>query len=270
METILITGAGSGIGLAIARNLHKKGYKVFGTSRNPENYNNNSDPMTIGFEMLTLDITSAGSIKNCISLLLEKTGTIDALINNAGIVVIGSAEETNMDLAEQQLNTNFWGAVNMTKAVLPIMRKQRSGKIITIGSLAGLIGVPFESFYSASKHAVEGFFKSLRFEVKPFNIKVSVVEPGFFKTNLMSYSGYYAKPIIEDYNAIRKGPIEVITEAFENAPSPEPVAEVVLKILSSKNPKFSYRVGKDARTLPFLQFAFNRIFEKGAGKHFKI
>lgn len=265
METILITGAASGIGLAIAQDLHKKGYKVFGTSRNPKKYSGKLD-----FELLALDITSLDSVNNCISLLLEKTRTIDALINNAGIVVVGSAEETEMELAQQQFNTNFWGAVNMARAVLPLMRKQRSGKIITIGSLAGLIGVPFESYYAASKHAVEGFFKSLRFEVKPFNIKVSVIEPGFFKTNLMSYSDYYAKPTIEDYDAIREGPIEVITESFEKAPSPQLVAETVLKILRSKNPRFSYRVGKDARTLPFLQFAFNRIFEKGAAKHFKI
>lgn len=265
MKTILITGAGSGIGLAIAQSLKNKGYRVFGTSRSPEKYTDKFD-----FELLPLDITSIASIQNCISLLVEKAATIDVLINNAGIVVVGSAEETNIELAVQQFDTNFWGAVNMTKAVLPIMRKQRSGKIITIGSLAGLIGVPFESYYAASKHAIEGFFKSLRFEVKSFNIKVSVIEPGFFKTNLMANPEYYAKPTIDDYNAIRKGPVEVITESFDNAPSPQPVADTVLEIISSKNPRFSYRVGKDAKTLPFLQFAFNRLFEKGAGKHFKI
>lgn len=268
METILITGACSGIGLSLAQNLHRKGYKVFGTSRTPEKYKDKFGAM--GFELLPLDITSTESIRNGVSLLLEQTSSIDVLINNAGIVVVGSAEETDIELAEQQINTNFWGAVNMTRAVLPLMRKQKSGKIITIGSLAGLIGVPFESYYAASKHAVEGFFKSLRFEVNPFNIKVSVVEPGFFKTSLMSYSNYYANPTIKDYDDIRSGPIEVISKSFENAPSPQPVADTVLKILNSKNPRFSYTVGKDTTILPFLQFAFNQLYEKGAAKHFKI
>lgn len=265
MQTILITGAASGIGFTIADTLHKKGYKVFGTSRSPEKYSDH-----FPFELLSLDITSSDSVQNCVSILSEKTKTIDVLINNAGIVVVGSAEETKNELARKQFETNFWGAVNMTKAVLPFMRKQRSGKIITIGSLAGLIGVPFESYYAASKHAIEGFFKSLRFEVKAFNIQVSVIEPGFFKTNLMSDPDLYAKPIIDDYNEIRSGPIDVINESFDNAPPPKPVADTVLKILASKDPKFSYRVGKDTTTLPFLQFISNSMFEKGAAKHFKI
>lgn len=265
MQTIFITGATSGIGLMIAETLHKKGYKVFGTSRNPEK-NSNKFP----FELLPLDVTSLPSIENCLTLLFQKTNKIDALINNAGVVVVGSAEETSCELAKEEFEINFWGAVNMTRAVLPVMREQRGGKIITIGSLAGLIGVPFESYYAASKHAIEGFFKSVRFEVKSFNIHISVIQPGFFKTNLMSNKDYYAKATIADYDDIRTGPISVINESFDKAPAPKPVAEVVLKILASKNPKFSYRVGKDARTLSFLQFISNRIYEKGAAKHFKI
>ena len=265
MKSVLITGATSGIGLAIAQSLDSKEYKVFGTSRNPGKVKGK-----FNFELLPLDITSLNSIKECVALLFEKTEKLDVLINNAGIVVLGSAEETDIDLARKQMETNFWGSVNMTRAILPAMRKQRSGKIITIGSLAGLIGVPFESYYAASKHALEGFFKSLRFEVKNFNIHVSVIEPGFFKTNLMSDAGNYAQPTIKDYETIRSGPIKVITQSFDTAASPQPVADSVLRILKTKNPKFHYRVGKDARMLPFLQFAFNRIYEKGAMKHFKI
>ena len=160
MKSVLITGATSGIGLAIAQSLDSKEYKIFGTSRNPEKVKGK-----FNFELLPLDITSLDSVNKCVALLFEKTEKLDMLINNAGIVVVGSAEETDIDLARKQMETNFWGAVNMTRAILPAMRKQRSGKIITVGSLAGLIGVPFESYYAASKHALEGFFKSLRFEV---------------------------------------------------------------------------------------------------------
>lgn len=265
METVLITGATSGIGLAIAIELHKNGYKVLGTSRDPEKHTIRFD-----FEIIQLDITSHQSIENCVSLLAQKHIAIDVLINNAGIVVTGSMEETTIELAEKQFQVNFWGTANMTRAILPQMRKKRTGRIITIGSLAGLIGVPFESYYVASKHAIEGFFKSLRMEVKAFNISVSVIEPGFFKTNLMANEDFNAKTTIEDYNKIRTGPMNVISDSFENAPIPQPVAETVLKILRSKDPRFSYRVGKYAKLLPFLQFAFNRIYEKGAAKHFKI
>lgn len=265
MKTILIAGATSGIGLTIAQSLDRKEYQIFGTSRHPEGIRDKYD-----FELLPLDITSIDSVEKCISLLFEKTEKLDVLVNNAGIVVVGSAEETSIELAHKQVDTNFWGVVNMTRAVLPAMRKQHSGKIITIGSLAGIIGVPFESYYSASKHALEGFFKSLRFEVKNFNIHVSIIEPGFFKTNLMDTKENYAEATIEDYDALRRGPISDITKSFDNAQSPQAVADVVLKILQTKNPKLHYPVGKDTSLLPFLQFAFNRMYEKGAAKHFKI
>lgn len=264
MQTVLITGATSGIGLMIANRLHSSGFTVYGTSRFPDKYRDK-----VPFELLPLEITSKDSIRECIAMVLAKSTTIDALINNAGIGVCGSAEETSEALADRQFQTNFWGPVNLTKAILPTMRQQRHGKIITIGSLAGLIGVPFQSYYAASKHAVEGFFKSLRFEVKSFNIKVSVVEPGFFKTHL-HHAFEFAEPHIRDYDAIRTGAMEVVSKSIENASSPEPVAEAVLKILSSKNPKFSYRVGNDAKVLPFLQFMFAGLFEKGTAKKFKV
>src|SRR4029078_11596158 len=254
----------SGIGLTIANRLHNNGFKVYGTSRHPDKHQDKA-----GFELLPLDITSETSIHNCIGLFLSKSMTIDALINNAGIGVCGSAEETSAELADKQFQTNFWGAVHVTKAILPIMRQQRHGKIITIGSLAGLIGVPFQSFYAASKHALEGFFKSLRFEVKSFGIKVSVVEPGFFKTNL-NQAFEYAESTIKDYDETRTNALRVFSSSIENAPLPDPIAETVFKIIQAKNPKFSYRVGKDARLLPILQFLFNPIFEFGTAKKYKL
>ncbi|GLU57340.1 SDR family oxidoreductase [Dyadobacter frigoris] len=263
MQTVLITGATSGIGLTIANKLHANGYKVYGTSRNPDQYQHK-----VKFKLLELDVTSRLSIENCVTAFLSKSATIDVLINNAGIGVCGSAEETSRELADKQFQTNFWGCVDVTKAFLPVMRQQRNGKIITIGSLAGLIGVPFQSYYSASKHALEGFYKSLRFELKTFDIHVSVIEPGFFKTNL-NQAFEFAESTISDYDGTRKNALKSFSDSINNAPSPEPVADIALKILRSKKPGFSYRVGWDAKLLPFLQFMFTSLFEWGAARKFK-
>jgi short-subunit dehydrogenase len=264
MQTVLITGATSGIGLIIANHLHQNGFKVYGTSRVPEKFRD-----TLEFELLELDITSEISVQRCIETLLSKTETIDALINNAGIGICGSAEETSIEQAYKQVETNFWGAVKMTRAILPAMRKQRFGKIITIGSLAGLIGVPFQSYYSASKHALEGFFKSLRVEVRPFNIKISLIEPGFFKTNFHN-TFEYAKPTITDYDRLRKKALPVFTESIEKADTPQSVARIVLKILNSKNPGFSHRIGKNTFLAPLLQFMFYRGYELGIRIKFRL
>jgi NAD(P)-dependent dehydrogenase (short-subunit alcohol dehydrogenase family) len=264
MKTILITGATSGIGLLIAMQLHEKGYRIFGTGRAPEKHRD-----AIPFQLLELDITDEKSIESCISSLMSQTKTIDVLINNAGIGICGSAEETTIEQACKQFETNFWGAVRMTKAILPLMRQQRSGNIITIGSLAGLVGVPFQSYYSATKHALEGFFKSLRFEVASFNIRISVVEPGFFKTNL-HHTFEFAEPAIGDYDKQRNNALKVLSASIGKAETPEPVARVVLKILQSKNPGFSYPVGKKSLLAPWLQFLFYRIYEFGTRVTFRL
>jgi NAD(P)-dependent dehydrogenase (short-subunit alcohol dehydrogenase family) len=264
MQTVLITGATSGIGLLIANLLREKGYKVYGTSRLPEKQRH-----TVQFELLELDITSETSVQNCIDTLLSKSATIDVLVNNAGIGICGSAEETTIEQAYKQVETNFWGAVKMTRAVLPVMRQQRSGKIITIGSVAGLIGVPNQSYYSAAKHALEGFYKSLRLEVSSFNIKISIIEPGFFKTNLHN-AFEYAIPAISDYDNLRKNALPVFSDSIENAVTPEPVARIVLKIVNSENPGFSYRVGKNSWLAPFLQFIYYRLYEFATRKKFRL
>ncbi len=263
-KTVLITGATSGIGLLIANQLHEKGFKVYGTSRTPEKYKH-----TVPFDLLELDVTSEGSIRNCVDILISKTKTIDVLINNAGVGICGTAEETSVEQAFKQFETNFWGVVNITKAILPVMRQQHFGNIITIGSLAGLIGVPFQSYYSASKHALEGFFKSLKFEVIPFNIKISVVEPGFFKTNLHN-AFEYAEPTVSDYDKMRNRSLRILSDSIEKAETPESVARVILKIINSKNPGYSYRVGKNSKLAPMLQFLFYRLYEFGTRIKFRL
>jgi short-subunit dehydrogenase len=261
---VLITGSTSGIGEVIAKYLLENQYSVIGTSRNPDGVKNKTN-----YPLLKLDITSKASIDSCIVELETKGILIDVLINNAGIGICGSVEETPDDLAREQLETNFWGAVNLTKAILPKMRENKKGKIIFITSLAGLIGIPYQGFYSASKHALEGFCKSLRHEVKEFNISVSSIEPGFFKTNLHN-SFKYADATIEDYSESRENVLDVFIDSIENAPKPDKIAKTVLHIIKTKKPKYSYRVGKDAKILPILQFLFYSLFEKGTRNKFKL
>jgi short-subunit dehydrogenase len=149
------------------------------------------------------------------------------------------------------------------------MRKQRAGKIITTGSLIGLIGVPLSCYYAATKHALEGFFKSLRLEVKNFNIKVSVIEPAFFKTNLDAAS-VYADETISDYDEIRKHASDFIINSVSAAPTPELVADTVLKIIKTENPRYSYPIGKNSKFLPALQFLSPGMFETGFLKKLKL
>jgi short-subunit dehydrogenase len=261
-RTVLVTGATSGIGLIIANKLHDKGFKVFGTGRHPDKHK-------VAFELLPLDVTSDESIKKCIEVLLTKTQALDVLINNAGSSLGGTIEETPVEQARKLFETNFWGVVKMTKAVLPLMREQRRGRIITIGSFYGLIGAPVVGYYSASKHALEGFFKSLRPEVKQFNIKVSVIEPSFYKTSIGA-AGERTASTIPDYDKIRKPVLEFVGKSLAGAPTPEPVAELVLKIINTKEPKFSYPIGKNARFLPALQFLSPAIFESRYLKMLKL
>lgn len=256
-KNVLITGASSGIGLLIANKLHNEGFTVFGTSRNPGKHAHQ-----LPFKLLPLDVTSDESILACIMSVLAEVPTLDILINNAGSLLAGSVEETTIEQAYRQFETNFWGSVKMTKAILPIMRKQRFGQIITVSSLIGLIGVPFNSYYAASKHALEGFYKSLRLELKPFNIDVSVIEPGFFKTNI-EHGAEYGDGSIIDYDDSRQKVFKFFSNSLANSPTAEPVAELVLKIVRTKTPKYNYPIGARTRLLPAIQFVSHDLFEKG-------
>jgi short-subunit dehydrogenase len=255
-QTVLVTGASSGFGLLIANKLHQTGYHVIGTSRNPEKYQAN-----LPFKLLALDIADDNSIESFGRELFRQVKQLDVLINNAGYLVTGLAEETSVELGKQQLETNFWGTVKLTNEILPHFRKNRNGKIITIGSIIGLISLPNVAYYSASKHALEGYFKALRFELDQFNIKVSMVEPMGFKTNIGT-SAVIAKDAIGDYDSFRQKITAFTKKEFDKAAEPEPVIDTVLKIVKEQKPKYSYPVGKGASMILTLQrFAYS-IFEK--------
>jgi short-subunit dehydrogenase len=259
-QTILITGASSGFGLLIANKLHERGYTVIGTSRNPEKYQS-----ILPFKLLALDIADDQSILSFGKELFKHIDRLDVLINNAGFYLAGLAEETTIEQGRQQLETNFWGTVRLTNELLPYFRKQRFGKIITVGSIMGLISLPGGAYYSASKHALEGYFRALRFELNEFNIKVSMVEPMGFKTGIVSNS-MVAENEISDYNAYRKK-LQVYTKnLFAKSPEPAPVIDTVVKLVEDKSPSFNHPVGRGALVIPAVQhFAF-KLFENSIVK----
>ena len=264
-EVVLITGASSGIGQSTARLLAKQGFSVFGTSRKPSGID-----AIPGVEVLPLDVRLDESVDACLEAVLKQAKRLDIVINNAGYELGGAIEETTLEEVKAQFETNFYGVVRMIKAVLPIMRRQGKGQIINISSLAGLATVPFLGVYSASKFALEGYTERLRHEVKPFNVQVSLVEPGFIKTNLAGNRQYVANQISE-YNPWRQRAFEAMGQYEEKAPEPTLVAECVLHLIKNKSPKLRYRVGKDVTSTNRLRrFLPESLFERGTRSYFRL
>lgn len=254
-QTILITGASSGFGLLIANKLHESGYNVIGTSRNPERHQSQ-----VPFKLFALDIADDYSIQTFGKKLFSEISQLDVLINNEGFYLSGLAEETTIEQGRKQFETNFWGTVKLTNELLSYFRKQRFGKIITVGSIMGLISFPSAAYYSASKHALEGYFKSLRFELNEFNIKVAMVEPMSFKTNIFN-SSVAAVGKIDDYASYRKKVEVFAKKLFKDSPEPTPVIDTVIKLVKDKNPKFNNPVGKGAGVILALQHFSYKTFE---------
>jgi len=240
----------------LANSLQKKGFNVIGTSRNPERYAG-----MVTFKLLRLDIDDDDSIQSFTKELFQHTQQLDVLVNNAGYMVTGIAEETSVELGREQFETNFWGTVKVTNALLPFFRAQKHGQIISVSSIVGLIGPPNLSYYTASKHAVQGYFKSLRFELDQFNIKVSMVEPVWFKTNLGSNSVSAKKGDIRDYDSYRKQVNAATQKGMDEAEEPDAVVNTISKLINTKEPKFSNPVGKMTGMILFLQNYVPKMFE---------
>jgi NAD(P)-dependent dehydrogenase (short-subunit alcohol dehydrogenase family) len=246
-KVVLVTGASSGVGQATARVLAHKGYKVFGTSRQPLGV-----ALTPNVEMLALDVRDDESVAACLQAVISKEGRLDVLVNNAGYELAGAFEEVSLDEAKAQFETNFFGVIRMIKAVLPLMRRQGHGQIINISSLSGLSPIPFMGIYSASKFALEGYTEALRVEVKPFHIHVSQIEPGFLNTPMMK-SRQVAASLIDEYDPWRRRSLKAVREQEEKGPGPELVAETVLKIIASSAPRLRYVIGQQAKSAVLLR-----------------
>jgi NAD(P)-dependent dehydrogenase (short-subunit alcohol dehydrogenase family) len=263
-RVVLITGASSGFGRETARMLLGRGFKVYGTSRNPS-----VRPQEPGVGMIALDVDSDNSVQSGVKELLDETGRLDVLVNNAGYVLTGGAEETLIEEAKAQFETDFFGQVRMVKSVLPTMRKQGSGQIINISSLAAILPVPFEGHYAAAKAALLAWSEALRHEVKSLGIKVSVVEPGFFRTNLGN-TRRVAKYPIRDYDELRIRATAAFDDDLENGADPRVMGETVHRIITSKNPKLEYAVGREKWYKTLRRIMPQSVIEGGVRRHWKL
>ena len=239
----LVTGASSGIGFATASLLASRGYRTFATSRDPA-----GRPGPTGVEMLQLDVRSDESARSAIAEVIKRSERIDILINNAGYGLFGAVEETALDEARGQFETNFWGAVRLTQLVLPAMRERRSGRIINISSVLGFMPVPFQPFYVASKHALEGYCDVLNLEVRPFGVFVSLIEPGFVRTGFFDHR-VEVKGRLAPYTSSRERVSPLMRERTDNASHPDVVARVVLNCIMARDPALRYTVGFDGGML---------------------
>jgi short-subunit dehydrogenase len=236
-KIVLVTGASSGIGKAVATFLFSKGYKVYGTSRTPKNQKD------FPFEMIALDVLKIETIKMAVHFIIKKEGRLDVLVNNAGIGVTGPIEETPTDEMRNAFNTNFFGAIDVIKTVLPFMRAQEYGVIVNTTSIAGYMGLPFRGIYSSSKGALELVTEATRMEVKRFGIHIVNIAPGDFATDIISRR--YHTPLFEDsvYKENYKSNLDLMDSHVKTGKDPVEMAKKVYEVINTKNPKIHYKVG---------------------------
>jgi short-subunit dehydrogenase len=255
----LITGASSGIGRSTAIALRETGYTVFGTSRKPvADFN--------GVTMLVCDVTSDDSVTQMVTSVLKQAGHIDLLVNNAGIGLLGAAEESSAAQAQALFDVNVFGVIRVTNAVLPSMRQHQSGRIINMSSVLGLIPSPYNALYSATKHAIEGYSESLDHEVRSMGIRVVLVEPAFtntsFETNLI-------KPdqALTVYEAERLRMYALLQPNILAGDAPEVVAKAVVKAAAAHTPKRRYTAGRLAAQIRMMRrFLPEAMMDKGMRK----
>ena len=258
-KVILITGASAGIGRACADRLHEGGWNVIGASRRGTSSG--------GWAPIEMDVDSDGSVNKGVAAVVEEQGRLDAVVACAGWGLAGPVELTPITDAKDQLETNFWGAVRVVQAALPVMRRQGAGRVVLISSIGGIVGIPFQAFYSASKFAMEGYGEALAYEVAPFGIQVTLVEPGNVRTEFTSSRRDVDSPDTDQtYTTAVAKAVGLMEKDEANGVDPSNVAAVVDKVLRSAKPPRRVSVGKldervgilGKRLLPY------RLFEKAA------
>ncbi len=265
-KVVLITGGSSGIGKAIGEFLSKKGFTVYGTSRNPENNNN------FPFTLLKMEVTDVNSISEAIDFIIKKENRLDVVVNNAGVGITGPIEETPYIEIRKAFDINVHGPINVIKAVIPQMREQGSGLIINITSIAGYMGLPYRGIYSATKAALEITAEAFRMEIKQFGVKMTNIAPGDYATNIAA--GRFHAPVLENspYKEVYSSTLKMMDEHVNHGEDPMKLAQVVFDVINEKKPKVRYKAGS---TLQKFSIVLKRIlpskwYEKMLMKHFKI
>jgi NAD(P)-dependent dehydrogenase (short-subunit alcohol dehydrogenase family) len=249
----VVTGGTSGIGHEISLTLARNGFVIYATVRNPnksENIKSLAEKENIPLKTLMLDVTDDKSVKNAIQSITDESSRIDVLVNNAGYGLFGAFEDLTFEEIKAQYETNVFGVIRVTQAVLPIMRKQKSGVIVNISSVVGRYGVPGESAYASTKFAIEGLSESMAYELEPFGVKVVLVEPGVIRTSF--FNSRVASKKSQNPNSPYSHLMQNVDTRFknmlENGSSADVVAKVVLKAVTSENPSLRYLAGKDVET----------------------
>ncbi|MFI8426122.1 SDR family oxidoreductase [Streptomyces sp. NPDC085479] len=247
-KVIFVTGAGRGLGTDIARQALEAGHKVVATGRRPEEVEKTLGGPQDNLLAAKLDVTSLDDAHAAVQAAVDRFGRIDVLINNAGNFYAGFFEEISPEHMHRQIETNLYGPMNVTRAVLPVMRAQRDGHIITLSSIAGLVGAEFNAAYAASKFGVEGWMESLHHDIAPYNIRTTIVEPGFFRTELLvDASTTWPEPTIDDYAARTTATVEAWKSISGQQPGdPAKLAHALLTIADQNEPPQRFLAGADA------------------------
>ena len=275
-RVVLITGASSGIGQACARYLHQKGYRVYGTSRRAQSLTMAGAGVQAApaapFEMIPMDVDSDASVERGVNLILEREGRLDVVVNNAGFGIAGSIEDSTIEEARSQFETNFFGAWRVCRAVLPTMRRQQHGYIVNISSVAGLLGIPFQGAYCAAKYAIEGLTEVLRMEVRPFGIHVVLIEPGDFHTGFTAHRRRTIASQNPAYLARLDSALGVMEADETNGAPPDKIAYLLERIIVSPSPRLRYSVGPfyEKIVITLKKIVPERLFEWGISKYYKV
>ena len=259
-KTALVTGVSSGIGREIAQLLAAHGARVFGTGRDPKS----AKPIP-GVEIVRLDVTDDASVSEAVQSIGRKAGPLNFLVNNAGYVLTGALEETSIEEARQQFETNFFGVLRVTNAVLPGMRQAGYGRIVNISSVVGFLPAPFMGIYAASKHALEGYTETLDHEVREFGVRAALIQPAYTKSNI-SQNEKAAQTALKEYAVQRRRMKEAVQKNIAHGDEPRMVADAVCLAVTAKSPRLRYPVGKGVVLSRLRRFAPASVFDRGIRK----
>lgn len=263
-RTALITGVSSGIGREIAQLLAARGAHVFGTVRDPKS----AKPIP-GVEIIRLDVTDDASVSQAVQGVTRKAGAIHILVNNAGYALTGALEETSIEEARQQFETNFFGVLRVTNAVLPGMRQAGYGRIVNISSVVGFLPAPYMGTYTASKHALEGYTETLDHEVREFGVRAALIQPAYTKSNI-TQNEKTAQTALKEYAVQRQRMKSALEKNIEHGDEPRMVAETVCRALTAKSPRLRYPVGKGILLSRLRRFAPTSVFDRGIRKESQL